>query len=108
MKRNGRIRLRAEKLTTIRLDLTTHLPELAARKIEITFALDGAPLSACTLFRYGWVGVELRLPEPIAPKNGETFEFEITASQTWQPRPNDRQSRDDRHLSIAVCNLRYS
>jgi SAM-dependent methyltransferase len=108
MKTRGRVRFRAEKLKTIRLDLTTHLPDLGARKIEITFALDGAPLSACTLFRYGWVELEFCLPEPVAPKNGETFELEITANQTWQPRPNDRQSRDDRHLSIAVCNLRYS
>jgi hypothetical protein len=108
MKTQGRVQFRAEKLTTIRLDLTTHLPDLGARKIKITFALDGAPLSACTLFRYGWVELEFRLPEPITPRNGEPFELEITADQTWQPRPNDRQSRDDRHLSIAICNLRYS
>jgi hypothetical protein len=41
-------------------------------------------------------------------KNGDTFELEITADQTWQPRPNDKTNRDDRQISIAVCNLRYS
>jgi SAM-dependent methyltransferase len=108
LKNRGRVRFRATKLQTIRLDLTTHLPDLGARKIGITFSLDGTPLGACTLFRYGWVELEFRLPDAVTPKNGDTFEFEVTADQTWQPRPNDRQQRDDRRLSIAVCNLRYS
>jgi SAM-dependent methyltransferase len=108
LKTRGRVRFRAEKVSTIRLDLTTHLPDLDRRKMKITMALDGAPVLGCTLFRYGWVELEVRLPEPIAPKSGDTFELEITADQTWQPRPNDKLSRDDRQISIAVCNLRYS
>jgi SAM-dependent methyltransferase len=108
LKNRGRVRFRGAKLKAIRLDLTTHLPDLGSRKIGITFSLDGAPLGACTLFRYGWVELEFRFPEPVTPKNGDTFEFEVTADQTWQPRANDRQHRDDRQLSIAVCNLRYS
>jgi hypothetical protein len=108
MKTRGRVRFRAEKVRTLRLDLTTHLPDLDRRKMNITLALDGAPVLACTLFRYGWLELELRLPEPITAKNGDTFELEITADQTWQPRPNDQTSRDDRQISIAVCNLRYS
>jgi SAM-dependent methyltransferase len=108
LKTRGRIRFRAEKVQTIRLDLTTHLPDLGARKMNVTFALNGAPLSACTLFRYGWIELEFRLPEPMSSRNGEPFELEITADKTWQPRPGNRQSRDDRHISIAVCNLRYS
>jgi SAM-dependent methyltransferase len=108
MKTRGRVRFRAEKLKTIRLDLTTHLPDLGLRKMEVTFSLNGAPLSGCTVFRHGWIELEFRLPEPIAPQNGDLFELEITADKTWQPRPNDRQNRDDRQLSIAVCNLRYS
>jgi SAM-dependent methyltransferase len=108
LKTRGRVRFRADKLSTIRLDLTTHLPDLDQRKMKITLALDGAPVLACTLFRYGWVELELRLPEPIASQNGDAFELEITADQTWQPRPNDKTARDDRQISIAVCNLRYS
>lgn len=108
MKTRGRIHFRAEKVKTIRFDLTTHLPDLARHKMNITVALDGAPVLACTLFRHGWLELELRLPEPMTPKNGDTFELEITADQTWQPRPNDKTSRDDREISIAVCNLRYS
>jgi hypothetical protein len=76
--------------------------------MEVTFSLNGAALSACTLFRYGWVELEFRLPEGVTSQDGETFELEITADKTWQPRPGDRENRDDREISIAVCNLRYS
>jgi SAM-dependent methyltransferase len=108
MKTRGRVRFRAPQIRTIRLDLTTHLPDLGARKMNVTMALNGTPLSAFTLFRYGWIELEFRLPEPVRPAKGANFELEMTADQTWQPRPNDRQSRDDRAISIAVCNLRYS
>jgi SAM-dependent methyltransferase len=108
LKTRGRVRFRADKLRTIRLDLTTHLPDLDRRKMKITVALDGEPVLACTLFRYGWIELEVRFPESIAPQNSDTFELEITADQTWQPRPNDQTARDDRQISIAVCNLRYS
>ena len=108
LKNRGRVRFRAQKVKTIRLDLTTHLPDLGARRMGLTFSLNGAPLAACTLFRYGWVELEFRLAEPVIAKNGELFELEITADQTWQPRPGDRESRDDRSISVAVCNLRYS
>lgn len=105
MKTRGRIRFRTAKLRAIRLDLTTHLPDLAQRHIEVTFSLNGSPLSGCTLFRYGWVELELRLPEPLTARGDEMFELEITADQTWQPRPHDPEHRDDREISIAVCNI---
>ncbi len=108
MKTRGRIRFRASKLETIRLDLTTHLPDLGPRKMELTFSLNGSPISACTLFRYGWVELEFRLPEPVTSRDGDTFELEITANQTWQPRPTHGENRDDRTISIAVCNIRCS
>src|SRR3954468_13236392 len=88
LKTRGRVRFRAEKLSAIRLDLTTHLPDLDRRKMEITVALDGATVLACTLFRYGWIELEVRFPEPIAPINRDTFELEMRANQTWQPRPD--------------------
>jgi cyclopropane fatty-acyl-phospholipid synthase-like methyltransferase len=105
MKTRGRVRFRAPNLKAIRLDLTTHLPDLGQRPVELTFTLNGSPLGACTLFRYGWIELELRLPEPMNAANGEWFELEITADRTWQPRPGDAQNRDDRNISIAVCNI---
>jgi SAM-dependent methyltransferase len=106
MRKRARVRFRAPKVSAIRLDLTTHLPELDRRRIALAFSLNGTPLNACTLFRYGWVELELRLPEPVSAVGDELFELEITADQTWQPRPGDPANRDDRNISIAVCNLR--
>jgi SAM-dependent methyltransferase len=108
MKTRGRVRFLAEKVSAIRLDLTTHLPVLGPRRIELRFSLNGSPLSACTLFRYGWMELELRLPEPLTARDGDMFELEITADQTWQPRPHDGENRDDRNISIAVCNIQCS
>ena len=108
MKKRGRIRFRAPRVSAIRLDLTTHLPDLALRKMEITFSLNGETFSRLTLFRYGCVELEFRLPEAVTPKDGDTFELEITANQTWQPRPGNSSSRDDRNISIAVCNIQCS
>jgi SAM-dependent methyltransferase len=108
MKTRGRIRFRTEKLSALRLDLTTHLPDLAQHHLDLTFSLNGSPLSACTLFRYGWIEFELRLPEPLIARGEEIFELEITANRTWQPRPDDPKNRDDRQISIAVCNIQCS
>jgi SAM-dependent methyltransferase len=108
LKKRGRVRFCAEKISAIRLDLTTHFPDLDRRRMGITLSLNGERLAALTLFRHGWLELVFRLPEPVTTKNGELFELEITADQTWQPRPNDRQHRDDREISIAVCNLRFS
>ncbi len=108
MKTRGRIRFRTAKLSAIRLDLTTHFPDLGSRHIELTFSLNGSPLSVCTLFRYGWLELELKLPEPLIARENELFELEITADQTWQPRPRNQENRDDREISIAVCNIQCS
>jgi SAM-dependent methyltransferase len=108
MKTRGRVRFRTKKLSALRLDLTTHLPDLAQHPLEVTFSLNGSPLSACTLFRYGWVELELRLPKPLSARGEEIFELEITANRTWQPRPRDPNNRDDRQISIAVCNIQCS
>lgn len=105
LKRRGRIRFEADELRRIRFDLTTHLPRLGAHPVELTFSLNGKLCCACSLFRYGWLEMEIRLPVPMADK---AFELEITASRTWQPRPGDRQSRDDREISVALCNIRCS
>ncbi|HKP92944.1 MAG TPA: methyltransferase domain-containing protein, partial [Chthoniobacterales bacterium] len=108
LKRRGRVRFQARAVQRIKLDLTTHLPELEAHPIEVTFSLDGNRVASCTLFRYGWVELDIRLPEPVLATEDRAFELEITANQTWQPRPTDPENRDDRLISIAVCNLRCS
>jgi len=46
------------------------------------------------------------LPEAVNAPGDAPFELAITANRTWQPRPGNAESRDDRNISIAVCNIR--
>jgi hypothetical protein len=40
----------------------------------------------------------------------DSYEIELRANRTWQPRAehDERELRDDREISIAVCNLLWS
>ena len=104
MKKRARVRFRAASLSRIALDLTTHVPDLAPRGVQVELWLNDARICAFTLVRYGWVELKVELPETLS--GVEEFELELRANRTWQPRPGDRENRDDRDISIAVCNLR--
>lgn len=102
----GRVNFMTPGLTEIRMDITTHLPGLGARPLGIELLLNGNKLCALSLCRYGWLELRVAVPEVpgIAQASGE-FELEIRADRTWQPRPTSDETRDDRDLSIAVCNI---
>jgi ubiquinone/menaquinone biosynthesis C-methylase UbiE len=105
MTRRGRVNFRASQLSEIRLDITTHMPELGARPLGLELFLNGERLCACSLWRYGWLELRLLVADnPASDREGE-FELEIRADRTWQPRPVLDETRDDRDLSIAVCNI---
>ena len=110
MKQRGRIRFRAQSLSALRLDLTTHVPDLgpedaarATRPLVLELLLNGRRLHALSLFRHGWLSLLTEVPEELS--HAQDFELELRASRTWRPRPDDPGNRDDRELSIAVCNL---
>ena len=103
MGRAGRVRFRASGVSAISLDLTTHLPDLAARPLGLELFLNGERLCALSLFRHGWLALRIPVPENLS-SSGD-FELEIRADRTWQPRPDDPSNPDDRELSIAVCNI---
>jgi len=103
MKRRGRVRFRAPALSALRLDLTTHLPDLSAHPVGLELLLNGRTLAALSLFRHGWL--ELRAEVPAALSASGDYELELRASRTWQPRPHDPSNPDDRELSVAVCNI---
>jgi hypothetical protein len=105
MASRGRVNFRAAGVAEIRLDLTTHLPSLGQHPLGLEIFLNGVKLCAFSLYQYGWL--ELRIPVPPAFGNGDVqeFELELRADHTWQPRPVAGEIRDDRELSIAVCNL---
>ena len=95
------LRFDAEQLSQISLQLATHIPNLRTSPIELDFKLNGARICGLCLFDYGWLEVEIDVPETAATE----FKLEISASRTWQPSQANPNSSDDRHLSIAVCNL---
>ncbi len=109
MSRRGRVNFRARGLDALTLDLTTHLPDLApARPLRLEVLLNGAHLADLSLFRYGWLSLRLDVPPNLASARDEgDFELELRADRTWLPRPSERgeEARDDRELSVAVCNL---
>jgi hypothetical protein len=72
--------------------------------LGLELSLNGATLSAFTLCRYGWLELRVLVPEAITFGVSE-FELELRADRTWQPRPAADETRDDRELSIAVCNV---
>ena len=111
MRERGRIRFRAHGLSALRMDLTTHIPDLSREQpIGLEILLDGALVASLSLFRYGWLELNVVLPATLRDEastrgGGRWFELEMRASRTWQPRPSDSGNRDDRELSVAVCNL---
>ena len=110
MKRRARVRFKSPSLAALRLDLTTHIPDLgraeargSTRPLAVEILLNGRALASFSLFRHGWLSLGLDVPEELSSA-GE-YELEIQADRTWRPRPEDPHNRDDRELSIAVCNV---
>ena len=98
MDKDSRLTFSARALSKIRLELMTHIPTLP---IELHFELNGVEVCSFSLVEYDWLTVEIDVLEQMSAP----FELEIHASRTWQPALHDPNSNDDRHLSIAVCNL---
>jgi hypothetical protein len=107
MSARGGVRFSARQLRSIRLDLTTHLPDLPAHPLGVQLHLNGEHLCAFTLFRQGWLELNIQLPVPLRGLEDQMFELTILADRTWRPCSNG-ENRDDRELSIAVCNLHIS
>ena len=105
MSNRGRVSFSAAKLSEVSLDLTTHMPDLRTRPLGLEVFLNGTRLCAFSLFQHSWLNLRIPVPEPLSSKAGGKFEFEIRANRTWQPRPSREEMRDDRELSIAVCNI---
>ncbi len=105
MSKRGRVSFSVEKLSEVSLDLTTHIPDLGAHPLGLEVFLNGTKLCAFSLFQHSWLNLRVPVPESLSSRADEKFEFEIRADRTWQPRPSANETRDDRELSIAVCNL---
>ena len=106
MGRRGRITFRATQLNEISLDITTHIPDLHEKALDVEVSLNGQLLNSCSLLRNGWLTLRIAVPDELRAI-AEDYVLELRASRTWQPRPNpeDQDQRDDREISIAVCNI---
>jgi cyclopropane fatty-acyl-phospholipid synthase-like methyltransferase len=104
MSKEAAVRFEAVDLAGISLDLKTDVPDVRERPLLIEFILDGQVVSSFNLFRPGWLHVDFFTGgaiELLAAKH----EFRIRSDRTWQPRPGNNEGRDDREISIAVCNI---
>lgn len=101
MSKHSRLHFAARRFSKLRLQLTTHIPDLGTSPIELQFKLNGQAICGLCLFDYGWLELEIAVPETITNGNTE-FELAIDASRTWQPSLANSHSNDDRQLSIAV------
>ncbi len=110
MGRRATVRFEAPSISTIQLDLTTHIPDLKQKPLTLEFFLKSEVVAVLTLINYGWLRLVIGLPEQVMATLGPggQFELEIRAGRTWQPSAVDSSSTDDRELSIAVCNLEVS
>jgi len=104
MSERGLIEFRASSLSEINLDLTTHMPDLRERPLRLDFRVNGELVSCLSIFRQGWQHVRL-FPTGFSDASTTDLQLEIAADRTWQPRPGRDETRDDRELSIAVCNI---
>ena len=105
MAQHARVRFTATELMGLSLDLTTHIPDVHERPLSLEFLLNGELLTTLQLNRRVWLHLSLHVPAELAAKSAGKYELEIRADRTWQPRPTQDEGRDDREISIAVCNL---
>ena len=105
MGERGRIKFHASRLSEIAFDLTTHTPDLRACPLKLEVLLNGNRLSHFSLFSHAWLNLRLPVPAALAAESKGQFELEIRSDRTWRPRPTKDATRDDRELSIAVCNI---
>jgi len=110
MRSRARISFLQKQLSAICLDMTTHMPDLKNQPLEVELWLNGERLSSFSVLRNGWFQLRATVPEAFQSIDDEQYELEFRASRTWQPRSvtEVREERDDRELSIAVCNIEVS
>jgi hypothetical protein len=108
MGERGRITFQSAGVSEIAFDLTTHVPDIRERPLTLEVLLNGERLSHFSLIRNSWLNLRVPVPASLAAGAAGQFELELRSDRTWQPRPTTDETRDDRELSIAVCNIEIS
>jgi hypothetical protein len=81
------------------------MPDLRTNPLGLELWLNGVRLCALSLFHYGWLELKTCVPETLSSEANGEFELELRADRTSLPLQVSEGSRDDRELSIAVCNI---
>jgi hypothetical protein len=106
MSEQGYIFFRADEFSEIRIDITTHMPDLNRSPLEVKFYLNRELAHAVTVVETGWTEIRIdALPFKAGAGSPSDYELLITASRTWVPKYYDQASSEERELSIAMCNL---
>jgi hypothetical protein len=106
MSEQGSIFFRADEFSEIRLDITTHMPDLNRSPFEVKFYLNRKLAHAVTLIETGWTEISIdALPFMFRAVRPSDYELLVTASRTWVPNYYDPASSEKRELSVAMCNL---
>lgn len=105
MSKTAKLIFSAPAVSRIEFDLTTHMPELSARPLTLEVLLNGLRIGYLSMLDQGWLELSLPVPNDLSIGAAERFELELRADRTWQPRPAQDETRDDRELSVAICNI---
>jgi hypothetical protein len=105
MSKTAKLIFSAPAVSRIEFDLTTHMPELCARPLTLEVLLNGSRIGYLCMFDQGWLELSLAVPDELSTNAADRFELELRADRTWQPRAGQAEARDDRELSVAVCNI---
>ena len=107
MGRRAKIIFRATSIRSLAFEVTTNIPDVNRRPLQIEFLLNGEPVRQVSLDYRGWHKIALDIADPAQNKvHPARFELEIRADRTWQPCSSEAGSKDDRELSVAIANLR--
>ena len=105
MGKQGRIRFYASTFSAISLDLTAGIAELQTKALKLDLTLNGVSLCSLSLFRYGWVELRIFVPRAVVSHANGEFELQLIASRTSQQDQFSDGKRDNREVSVAVCNI---
>jgi SAM-dependent methyltransferase len=104
MGRAAAIDFAATRVRRIGLDVATYMPDIHQRPLSLRVSLESTPIELIAIERSGWTRIDLVVPERVQTSASSRFRLQFEADRTYQPRPAPDQ-RDDRELSVAICNL---
>lgn len=108
MARTGQVRFKTTSLSRLEFQINCHMTNLATEPLELEFFLNNDVVKTLALTENGWLELKLSPARQLKRDTEGVIDclLEIRASRTWQPCSTNPESKDDRELSIALCNLK--